>query len=52
LLNKNFETKCEEAKKHFEDEKNAKTSQKEKTRKTLETNKGKIFKIETNSIKE
>lgn len=51
-LNKSFFTKSEESKKHFEDQKLEKTSQKEKHRKTLEQNKGKIFKAETIKIKE
>jgi len=34
-LKKNFETKCEEAKKQFEDEKNSKTTEKEKKKKSI-----------------
>jgi len=51
-LKKNFETKCEEAKKQFEDEKTAKTTEKDKKRKHLDATKGKIFKQEAMSIKD
>jgi len=51
-LTKNFETKSEEAKKHYEDKKLEKTTAKEKQRKTLEQIKGKIFKDEANKIRE
>eukprot|EP00801_Mesodinium_rubrum_P005496 Mrub_05500.p1 GENE.Mrub_05500~~Mrub_05500.p1 ORF type:complete len:359 (+),score=94.10 Mrub_05500:88-1077(+) len=52
VLTKNFETKSEESKKLFEDQKFQKTTEKEKYRKALEQNKGKIFKAETIKIKE
>jgi type VI protein secretion system component VasK len=51
-LTKSFETKSEEAKKHFEDQKFEKTTAKEKQRKALDQNKGKIFKAETLKIKD